>query len=119
MLAAFVIAGQMQVLVPKDIVGQWLGEKAGLKAMLVGSLAGALTPGGPYVSFPIALSLSKSGASIGCVVAYLVAWTMWGLSGLVFELSVLGPRLTLAKRLSTLAFPPVAGMVAQALFRMR
>lgn len=119
LLAAFIIAGQMQVLVPKDTVAQWLGEKAGLKAMLIGSLAGALTPGGPYVSFPIALSLSKSGASIGCVVAYLVAWTMWGLSGLVFELSVLGPRLTLAKRLSTLAFPPVAGMVAQALFRMR
>jgi len=117
LLAAFVIAGQLQVVLPKDVVGQWLGEKAGYKAILIGCVAGALTPGGPYVSLPIAVSLSKSGASIGCVVAYLVAWTMWGLNGLVFELSVLGPKLTLAKRLSTLAFPLLAGMLAQMLFR--
>ena len=44
---------------------------------------------------------------------------MWGLTGLAFELSVLGARLTLAKRLSTLVFPPVAGIVAQMLFRIR
>lgn len=119
LLAAFVIAGQMQALLPEESVGQWVGEGAGLKAVLIGSVAGALTPGGPYVSFPIAMSLSKSGASIGCVVAYLAAWSLWGLNGLAFELSVLGPRLTLAKRASTLVFPPVAGMLAQALFRMR
>lgn len=53
LLAAFLIAGQMQVLLPKDIVSQWLGEQAGLKAILIGSAAGALTPGGP--TFPYLL----------------------------------------------------------------
>jgi len=119
LLAAFVIAGQLQVLAPADTVNQWLGEKAGFKGMLIGSVAGAITPGGPYVSLPIAVSLWRSGASVGCVVAYLVAWTMWGLNGLAFEFSVLGPKLTLAKRLSTLAFPPVAGILAQILFHTR
>ncbi len=119
LLAAFIIAGQMQVLLPKETIGRWMGEGAGIKGMLIGGLAGALTPGGPYVSFPIAVSLSKSGASIGCVVAYLVAWGLWGLNGLAFELSVLGPRLTLAKRASTLLFPLAAGLLAQAIFRMR
>ena len=90
-----------------------------LKGMLIASAAGALTPGGPYVSLPIAVSLSTAGASLGCVVAYLVAWTMWGLNGLAFEISVLGPRLTLAKRLSTLIFPLVAGMLAQIIFGAR
>ncbi len=73
LLAAFVIAGQMQVLLPEETIGKWVGEKAGIKAVLIGSLAGSLIPGGPFVSFPIAVSLSKSGASIGCVVAFLVA----------------------------------------------
>ena len=113
LIAAFVISGQIQVLLPRDLAGRWLGEKAGLKGMLIASAAGALTPGGPYVSLPIAVSLSKAGASLGCVVAYLVAWTMWGLNGLAFEISVLGPRLTLAKRLATLVFPLVAGMLVQ------
>lgn len=119
LVAAFVIAGQLQVLLPKDIVAQWLGKTAGFKAILIGSAAGALTPGGPYVSLPIALSLFKSGAGIGCVVAYLVGWTMWGLNGLAFEIGILGLRLTLAKRLATLLFPPVAGILAQLLFGMR
>ncbi len=119
LLAAFVIAGQMQVLLPEEAIGRWVGDKAGIKSVLIGSAAGCLTPGGPFVSFPIAVSLSKSGASIGCVVAFLVAWSLWGLNGLVFELSVLGFRITLVKRLCTLVFPPAAGLLAQALFRMR
>jgi len=119
LLAAFVIAGQMQVLLPEETIGRWVGEKAGIKAVLIGSAAGCLIPGGPYVSFPIAVSLSKSGASIGCVVAFLVAWSLWGLNGLAFELSMLGFRITLVKRLCTLVFPPAAGLLAQALFRMR
>jgi len=119
LIAAFVIAGQIQVLLPKDLASSWLGEKAGLKGMFVASFAGALTPGGPYVTLPIAVSLSTAGASLGCVVAYLVAWTMWGLNGLAFEISVLGPRLTIAKRLSTLVFPLLAGLVAQAVIGSR
>jgi len=116
-LAAFLMAGQLQVVLPGLAIGRWLGEKAGFKAVLIASVAGAVTPGGPVVVFPIALSLFKSGASIGCVVAYLVAWVMWGLNGLALELSLLGTRLTLAKRLTTLAFPPLAGVLAQLFFR--
>ena len=116
-LAAFLMAGQLQVLLPELGVGRWLGEKGGLKTIFIGSVAGALTPGGPMVVFPIALSLFKSGASVGCVVAYLVGWVMWGVNSLALEFSLLGSRLTLAKRLTTLVFPPLAGLLAQLFFR--
>ena len=45
--------------------------------------------------------------------AYLVAWVTWGVGALFFELAVLGPRLTLIKRLTTLIFPLLAGFIAQ------
>ncbi len=119
LIAAFVIAGYLQTLLPKDLVMNWLGRKAGLKAILVGSLAGALTPGGPYVSLPIAVALFRAGADMACVVAYVVAWTMWGLNGLAFEFAVLGPQLTVAKRLVTVPFPILAGLMVQAAEAMR
>ncbi len=119
LLAAFIIAGYLQALLPRDLVTNWLGQKAGIKAILVACLAGALTPGGPYVSLPIAVALFRAGADMGCVVAYLVAWTMWGVHGLAFEFAVMGPPLTLAKRLATLPFPILAGLAVQAAAALR
>jgi len=65
LISAFIIAGLAQVLLPKEIISNWLSDKAGFKGILIACLAGAVTPGGPYVSFPIAFSLYKSGAGIG------------------------------------------------------
>ena len=62
---AFAIAGLVQVLIPQGLVLRWLGEKSGFKGILIGCIAGGLTPGGPYVSFPIVASLYKAGAGIG------------------------------------------------------
>lgn len=76
LIAAFIIAGYLQALLPRDLITNWLGQKAGFKAIMIGCLAGAVTPGGPYVSLPIALALFRAGANTGCVVAYLAAWTM-------------------------------------------
>lgn len=115
LVSAFIIAGLVQVLLPKEIISNWLSDKAGFKGILIACLAGVVTPGGPYVSFPIAFSLYKSGAGIGCTVAYLAAWKMWTLAGIPFELAFLGPRITLFLRASLFIFPPIAGFIAQML----
>ena len=113
---AFVIAGLVQVLIPQDLILKWLGEKSGFKGILIGCIAGGLTPGGPYVSFPIVASLYKGGAGIGTVVAYVTAWSLWAVGRLPFEISLLGPKLTLIRFLSTLIFPPLAGLIARIFF---
>ena len=112
LIAAFIIAGLVQVLLPKEIISNWFSDKAGFKGIVIACFAGAITPGGPYVSFPIAFSLYKSGAGIGCVVAYLAAWKMWMIAGIPFEIAFLGPRITLFLRASLFVFPPIAGFVA-------
>jgi len=115
LIAAFIIAGLIQVLLPKEIISRWLSDQAGFRGVAVACLAGVLTPGGPYVSFPIAFSLYKSGAGIGCVVAYLAAWKMWTIAGIPFELAFLGPKITLLLRATLLVFPLLAGVIAQAI----
>lgn len=116
LLAAFVVAGLIQVLVPREVITRWLGQEAGLKGVLIASVAGALTPGGPYVSFPIVTALYQGGASIGTVVAFVTAWSLWAFSRLPMEVAYLGPKPAIARFLSTLIFPPLAGLIAHTFF---
>src|SRR5262245_35356212 len=52
MVVSIVLAGLMQVLVPKDFVARHFGDNAGLRALLLATLAGMVTPGGPMVTVP-------------------------------------------------------------------
>lgn len=116
LVAAFIIAGMIQVLVPRELISRWLGKEAGLKGIMIGCIAGAITPGGPYVSFPIVAAIYKAGASIGTVVGYVTAWSLWALARAPMEVALIGPRLTLIRFASTLIFPPIAGIIAQMIF---
>jgi len=116
LLFAFIVAGMVQVLVPREPLARWIGEESGLRGILIGSLAGALAPGGPYVSLPIAAGLVRAGAGIGTMVAFLTGWSLWAIGRLPMEFGILGWKLTLARFVSTLIFPPLAGLLASLLF---
>jgi uncharacterized membrane protein YraQ (UPF0718 family) len=113
---AFTIAGMVQVLLPQELITKWVGTESGLRGILIGSVAGGLCPGGPFVSLPIAAGLIRSGASMGTMVAFLTGWSLWAVSRLPMEVGILGWRLTIIRIASTLLFPPLAGLIAQTLF---
>ena len=112
LVAAFLTAGLIQTLVSKDAIKRLLGHDAGTKAILMSALAGGLTPGGPYVAFPIAASFLVSGAGIGSVVAFVLAKDLWAFTRLPMELALLGHKITFT-RMALCAFLPVlAGLFA-------
>jgi uncharacterized membrane protein YraQ (UPF0718 family) len=113
---AFVVAGMVQVLMPHEAMARWVGVESGLRGILVGSVAGGLTPGGPFVSLPLAAGLLRSGASAGTMVAYLTAWSLWAVNRLPMEVGILGWKFTLIRLGSTFILPIVGGLIAQALF---
>ena len=118
LLGAVLIAGYVRVLIPENVIQEWLGEESGFKGVLVGYLAGTLTFGGPFISFPIAASLYHTGSSVGTVTTYITAWALWG-GGIVFyELAILGPRLFTIRIAASLVFPLIAGSVATLLAKM-
>jgi len=51
---AFIGAGMIQVLLPRELLSKWVGVESGIRGILIGTVAGGLSPGGPYVSLPIA-----------------------------------------------------------------
>jgi len=116
LLASFAVAGLVQVLIPKEVISRWLGTEAGFKGILLGCIAGCLIPGSLYSVFPVAASFYEAGASIGTMVSFITAYSLWSVSRLPLEVGIIGPRVTLARVISTLIFPPIAGVIAHLFF---
>ena len=116
LIFAFIMAGMIQELVPKETVASWVGAESGFRGLMIGTFAGAITPGGPFVSMPIAAGLLRSGASIGTMVAYLTAWSVWAIARMPMEIGLMGWKYTLIRFACSFFFPPIAGALAQFFF---
>ena len=83
LVPAIIIAGLLQVLVPQEAVQRYFGRESGLRALLIASLAGVLTPGGPMVTVPFMVALAHSGAAMGPLVAYMTSWSLFGMERII------------------------------------
>ena len=116
LIFAFIIAGMVQVLVPTALISKWVGAESGIRGILIGTAVGAIMPGGPFVSLPIAAGLLRVGASVGTMVAFLTAWSLLAVSRLPLDIAIMGWQFTLIRLACTFFFPPIAGLIANALF---
>ncbi len=113
---AMLLAGFVQVLLPRETVMQLMGKRAGFKGLVIASFAGMLTPGGPIVSFPLIAALYSMGAAAGTLVAYLISWELMGMQRiLIWEIPLMGVKFTLLRVAISLLFPLLAGIIAQKL----
>ena len=116
LICAFVVAGMMQTLIPQEMVAKWVGIESGFRGVLIGTLIGSLTPGGPFISLPIAAGLLRTGASVGTMVAFITAWSLLAVNRLPLEIGIMGWQFTLIRLACTFFFPPIAGLIANTLF---
>jgi len=116
LIFAFIMAGMIQTLLPQELLSKWIGEESGIRGILIGTVAGGITPGGPYVSLPLAAGFLRAGAGIGTMVAFLTAWSLWAVSRLPMEIGIMGWKFTLVRLTCTFFFPPIAGFLAQMFF---
>jgi uncharacterized membrane protein YraQ (UPF0718 family) len=110
LVPALILAGLMQVLVPQEVVSRYFGRRSGLRGILVATLAGVLTPGGPMVSVPFMVALAHSGAALPPLVAYMTSWSLFGMQRIIaWEAPLMGWRFVIVRVVPSLAFPVVAG----------
>ncbi|MFC2003006.1 permease [Chloroflexota bacterium] len=116
LIFALIIAGMIQVLIPHEMISKWVGAESGFRGLLIGAVLGSVTPGGPYVSMPIAAGLLRTGAGIGTMVSFMTAWSLVALARFPIEIGLLGWKFTLIRLACTFFFPPIAGLIANKLF---
>jgi len=106
-------AGYLAEVLPQGLIGQWLGPGSGAIGMMIASLAGALTPGGPVVGFAVGVSALKSGAGAPQVIAYLIAWALFAIQRLIlYELASMPRRVVLLRAAVSLPLPFLAATAA-------
>lgn len=110
LIPALILAGMLQVLIPQETVARYFGRRSGFSAIMMASAAGILTPGGPMVSVPLLVVLANSGMAVGPMVAYMTAWSLFGMQRIIaWEAPLMGWRFVAVRVLSSLAFPLIAG----------
>ena len=117
-LAGCFIGAFLAFLLPRQMVARWVGAESGLAGLLVGTVVGAVLPGGPVTIYPVASAFLAVGADAGSTVAFVTAWTLLGYSrALVWELPFFGPDFVVWRILIATPLPFVAGALARAAVR--
>lgn len=115
-IAGVLVAAFLRILLPREVVARWIGERSGLKGLVVATLAGAIIPGGPMTIFPIATALYLSGADRGSTITFITAWLTIGINrAIVWELSFFGPEFVILRTLVSLPIPILCGIAARML----
>ncbi len=114
MIPALILAGMLQVIIPQETVARYFGRQSGLMAILMASVAGVLTPGGPMVSVPLLVVLANSGMALGPLVAYMTSWSLFGMQRIIaWEAPMMGWPFVLTRVIPSLAFPIIAGYLVK------
>lgn len=118
LILGFTLAGMVTVLLPANVLASLVGEGSGLKGLLIASAAGILTPGGPFVQFPLMVAIANAGAGVGAMAAYLTAWSLMGWNRIVvYELPLLGPTFTFSRVAVSLIAPLLVGILVPVVLR--
>lgn len=116
LLLAFAIVGFLNVLSPQDLIRGWIGPGSGAWGIILGTAAGAVLPGGPYVVFPLISVIYQAGAGIGPTLAMITSWATLALISVSFEIPFLGWRFSAMRLSLSLSMPIIVGILGMLLF---
>jgi hypothetical protein len=78
----------------------------------------ARTPGGPMVSVPFMVVQANSGVATAPLVAYMTAWSLFGLQRIIaWEAPLMGWRFVAVRVIPSLAFPVLAGWLVKVFYQ--
>ena len=110
---AMLVAGFAEVLLPKELVENWLSDSSGWRGIGVAWLAGILTPGGSIIGLPLIATLYKAGVGISVLMTYATSFALLSLLRVPIEVGFYGWRLTGIRVAVSLVLPLIAGALTQ------
>lgn len=113
-VVALSIAALIWVMLPRDRISGLVGQEAGMTGLIIATIAGAVTPGGPSSAYALLAVLAGSGADKGAMVAYITAWATLGLQRiLLWDVPFMGAEFAILRMSVSLPLPIIAGLIAR------
>jgi uncharacterized membrane protein YraQ (UPF0718 family) len=117
MLCALVAAGFLAKLIPTEFIARYLGEGAGIGAILVAVLTGMIIPAGPVIAFSVAAVFLRAGASTPALIAFITSWSIFATHRIfIYELPMLGPTFLRMRLVAVSTLPVIAGLIGICFF---
>lgn len=115
---ALLVASFFVELLPGHLIAGLIGKDTGFTGIVIASVAGGLVPSGPFLSFPLALSLFHTGAGPAQVVAFITGWSVYAFYRvIVWEIPMMGVQFTLVRVGVSLFLPILSGVLAELMFQ--
>jgi uncharacterized membrane protein YraQ (UPF0718 family) len=115
-LVGVVGSGYLAAVMPPELIATWIGPNSGFTGILIGMIAGAVTPGGAVVGFSIGAAALKGGAGTPQVIAYTTAWSLYTIQRLLnWEIYMMPARVVWLRAAVSIPLPLLAGVTAMLL----
>ena len=112
------LATALAILLPKERVLKAVGPESGLRGLCIAMIAGAVIPGGPSVTYPLAVGLMASGADLAAAITMISSWVLLSVNRtVIWELSFIPADLVLLRVLLTLPVPILLGLLVRGTVR--
>ncbi|GMQ59595.1 permease [Vallitalea sediminicola] len=95
----FVLLGLLDVWIPKETMMKYMGDKSGIKGIVLSIILGSAAAGPLYGAFPIAAVFMKKGVKFSNVLIFIGAWSTTKIPMFLFEMSALGARFAVTRLL--------------------
>jgi uncharacterized membrane protein YraQ (UPF0718 family) len=113
----FILMGLMEVWIPKNQIQKWMGNKSGIKGMIMALVLGTLPTGPLYVAFPMTATLIRKGASYTNMIIFLGSWAALKIPQLMIEVEFLGWQFAVTRFVLTLTSLIMIGMFIEVILK--
>ena len=110
-LIIIILIGLLLGFVPQSQIAKIVGDQAGFRGVLIVALLGMFLHIPSLISFPLAASLLKSGASVTSVAVFITTLTMIGMITLPLEIKELGKKMALLRNGISFVIAIIIGII--------
>ncbi|MDD3122325.1 MAG: permease [Candidatus Izemoplasmatales bacterium] len=93
----FILLGFLDVFIPRETIMKYMGEKSGVKGVLLSIVLGSAAAGPLYAAFPIASVFMKKGVKFSNIMLFIGAWSTTKIPMFLFEMTSLGVKFALIR----------------------
>jgi len=112
----FLLIGLFDVWIPRETVIKLMGEKSGIRGMLLAFFLGAFSAGPTIAAFPIALMMLKKGAKYSNVIFFLMVWSSLKIPIVFYQITTLGFQLSMIINVTMLVIFIISALLTERLF---
>lgn len=92
-----ILLGLIDVWVARETLMKYMGNDSGIIGIFLAMAIGSIAAGPMYAAFPFTAVLIKKGVKFSNVIIFMNAWCVTKISTLLFEISALGYKFTIAR----------------------